>query len=83
MASTVTLKHYSDTKTTADTSMSLPITASSGYRLFNINQADSAHKDWDAASLHSLELVISAESGLIGCEIIAIGLNTEVKRIDK
>lgn len=81
MPSTVTLKHYANTKTTADTSITMPIAADSGHRIIGIHKSISAN--WDSASLHSLELVISAESGLIGCEILAICLTTVVNRLDK
>ncbi len=82
MASTVTLKHYSDTNTTADTSVTMPI-ANTGYRLINIRSPLAPASNWDSCTLHSLEMVISAETTMVGCEILAIGLDIMITRLDK
>lgn len=82
MASTVTLKHYSDTKTTADTSVTMPI-SNAGYRLLNVRSPLPPASNWDGCVLHSLEMVISAETTMVGCEVLAIGLDIMILRQDK
>ena len=71
MASTITLKHYSDTNNTADSpTLSMDVANVNG-RVIGATHPKSI--GWSGI-FHSIEVEVTVDTDLVGCEFLAIGM---------
>jgi hypothetical protein len=79
MATTITLQHYGDTNTAADSpALSMPITNATG-RVIGVTHPKSVSYQ---AILHSVEVTVIPDTDMVGCEILALGYMVKNVRQD-